>query len=130
MCLIKNPEVVINGNKVWKRLVVRRRTLQSINRHYIWKPGWNIAEMPTQLSDSLFVEFGFHTYLEIVPPLGMIVAEFTFDLGDLIATGYHNEIRTSKQAVFKRLHLAENEYARIMSNPEIVDFECVAVTSF
>jgi len=73
------------------------------------------------------VSFGFHAYINKsdavnyckilsirYPAIKFVVAEFTFNTADLIATGVHEHNKT-EEAVFKRLHLAQEEYQRVLS---------------
>ena len=124
MCLVRNDSVKIAGDRVWKVLYIGG-TLESILQQHRWKPGWNEAYI-LQIENSIVINYGFHAYLkkedserdykkyDMYGNIKYVVVEFTFDLKDLIATGKHQDDGT-EQAVFKRLHLAEEEYKRVLS---------------
>lgn len=80
--------------------------------HYAWKPGWNVTDLQPEALEKV-VNYGFHVHLQRPEPIfsSDAIVEFTFEKSDLIAVGYHSETG-ERQAVFKRLHLSEEEYNR------------------
>jgi len=121
---VRNDSVKITGDRVWKILKIRWNSLKSIHHKFIWKKGWNLCPDICSNQD-IFVMYGFHVYLEKPSDdralsFDGVIAEFEFDLKDLIATGYH-DFSNLKQAVFKRLKLDKKEYARIMESSHVLN---------
>ena len=127
MCLVRNDSVKITGNRVWKILWVNLNGVSSIFYPHMWKPGWHLCHY-YDLNAGTFVHNGFHTYLNkedaentlnkiksfySISSKCLSTVEFTFDLKDLVATGL-GQFDHTKQAVFKRLHLSQEEYDGIL----------------
>jgi len=127
VCLVRNDSVKITEARVWKVLWVDLNGLSSIFYPHIWKPGWQFCTY-YDLNEGAFVHYGFHTYINeedaedelnkiksfySISSKCLSTVEFTFDLKDLVATGL-GQFDHTKQAVFKRLHLSQEEYDGVL----------------
>jgi len=119
MCLLRDDSVKITGDRVWKLLTIKKGKISSTIHNFTWQPGLNTAHGRYFKTRDGLVREGFHVYLnksdaewqKCFASTPVFLVSFSFNLNDLIATGYGDSV---KQAVFKRLLLSKEEYNRVL----------------